>query len=646
MSDKQQPCLSRRDLSRSILGGASLALLAGCDGQQVDAAQYLDENAQELIGTGSVVWADTRADLVATNGGVAGITIAITRGAVAIGDGGGGVFYWNGSSSAVHNGATIIQPASGTGRWLRVYDGAVSVKWFGAVGNGVANDTAAIQAAIDFVKALPTGGSVYVPAGTYSFTNLNMTLISASFGATVTIFGDGPATSTLQQTTSPGGVCIDISGSNWLRFEDIGLFTGANSTVGVLATRVTASQNCNFNTFTNFWIRGSASLASFVGIGAESLYFDRCWFDQGGSCVLYLGATNQIGASSAGNTIVSPASNIDIHVTNSRFTTQIAGVPVIRLTDGVGVDFTGCSTFNSGAGVLLAHVVVEAPTQFSSLWPILFRGHLFEGKGDCVLFKQATPNAVYEHFHLVHSWCSVPGYKWVTTDGPKVVHNDFIFDSNTGPYPISLWELERSRIIHFESGATITIQGNCNGSHIRGPSATTSIANNLCGNVELVNTYVDVGKNYDQYGGTNGQGGRYVRYVPATTAPAAGQISTGMIVTADPTGWNPTGLGATRPYPAFYNGVEWRSMVDQALRNTVAWNPGTVLNGSFSSTTITVTGAALGDIATAGFSQGMPAGCSIGASVSAANTVRVSIINQSGASAAFSSGTLRVSVTK
>jgi len=55
----------------------------------------------------------------------------------------------------------------------RMIDGAfVNVKDFGAVGNGVIDDTASIQAAIDY--AAPIGRTVFFPAATYAITNLTL----------------------------------------------------------------------------------------------------------------------------------------------------------------------------------------------------------------------------------------------------------------------------------------------------------------------------------------------------------------------------------------------------------------------------------------------------------------------------------------
>jgi hypothetical protein len=78
----------------------------------------------------------------------------ILLGRTSPGDGGGGTFYWDEASTEAEDGGTIFAPAAGgTGRWKRVTDGqAVNVRWFGAKGDGIADDTAAIQAALNSIN--------------------------------------------------------------------------------------------------------------------------------------------------------------------------------------------------------------------------------------------------------------------------------------------------------------------------------------------------------------------------------------------------------------------------------------------------------------------------------------------------------------
>ncbi len=68
------------------------------------------------------------------------------------GDGGGGNFYWDATSTDANDAAITILPTghSGAGRWKRLYTGAISVRWFGARLDGSTDDYAAIQAAINF----------------------------------------------------------------------------------------------------------------------------------------------------------------------------------------------------------------------------------------------------------------------------------------------------------------------------------------------------------------------------------------------------------------------------------------------------------------------------------------------------------------
>jgi hypothetical protein len=77
---------------------------------------------------------------------------ALVTGRVTENDGGGGVFFYEAASVVSTNLGTVFKPAASAGRWVRQYSGDVNAVWFGAIGNGVADDTAALQAAITFAS--------------------------------------------------------------------------------------------------------------------------------------------------------------------------------------------------------------------------------------------------------------------------------------------------------------------------------------------------------------------------------------------------------------------------------------------------------------------------------------------------------------
>jgi hypothetical protein len=78
------------------------------------------------------------------------------------GDGGEGYWRFDSGSSATANGGTILAPDAGSGRWLRQYSGAASHFWFGAKGDGVTDDTAAVQAAHDAGVALHNESGIFL----------------------------------------------------------------------------------------------------------------------------------------------------------------------------------------------------------------------------------------------------------------------------------------------------------------------------------------------------------------------------------------------------------------------------------------------------------------------------------------------------
>jgi hypothetical protein len=86
------------------------------------------------------------------------------------------------------------------------------------------------------------------------------------------------------------------------------------------------------------------------------------------------------------------------------------------------------------------------------------------------------------------------------------------------------------------------------------------------------------------------------------------------------------------------------------LQASTTWNPASISNGASESVNVTVTGAALGDNADASFpmlvSGSGQNGMQLSASVYTANTVRVTVSNNSGGSVDLDSGTLVVKVVK
>lgn len=80
-------------------------------------------------------------------------------------DGGGGLFAWVDDDRTATDDGLVVQPDNGgDGRYRRLHDGHIHSAWFGTVGDGVANDTEALQRFLNAVSA----GKIGTWAGTYA----------------------------------------------------------------------------------------------------------------------------------------------------------------------------------------------------------------------------------------------------------------------------------------------------------------------------------------------------------------------------------------------------------------------------------------------------------------------------------------------
>ena len=76
----------------------------------------------------------------------------------------------------------------------------VSVKDFGAVGDGTTDDTVAIQAAIDYLS--PLGGTLYFPRGAYIVSDANADNACLTITAPIQVLGDGAFYTSIQPASS------------------------------------------------------------------------------------------------------------------------------------------------------------------------------------------------------------------------------------------------------------------------------------------------------------------------------------------------------------------------------------------------------------------------------------------------------------
>ena len=154
--------MDRRDfLIRTAVGTTVIALSAS---EQADASQFVSAQG----GLGSVGVVETIQDLRRLPVGLH--NAMLVKPAEIPDQDNGGLFVWRAQSTDADNGGTVISPAGSAsegGRWIKAGWTMPSVKDFGGIGDGVADDTKAFYAAVaNGVKKL------VVPEGTYNIKSL------------------------------------------------------------------------------------------------------------------------------------------------------------------------------------------------------------------------------------------------------------------------------------------------------------------------------------------------------------------------------------------------------------------------------------------------------------------------------------------
>lgn len=191
------------------------------------------------------------------------------------GDGGGGSYWYDSTdTTSADNGGTIIVASDG-GRWKLIIKDYVSVKQFGAKGDGVTDDTTAIQAAIN-----STLGKLYFTGGSYVISSsLNCTGL---FGLVLEGSGIyGQSNAVLLGKASIGNYpVLDLSASNGcvIRGLSVGTFGADVCFIGIMLAR-SGTNSAGLHVLENVSVYGNFSNSCCYSSSSEENTHRNCWYE-------------------------------------------------------------------------------------------------------------------------------------------------------------------------------------------------------------------------------------------------------------------------------------------------------------------------------------------------------------------------------
>jgi len=140
-----------------------------------------------------------------------------------------------------------VTPPAGFAEHAQQFDGPfaswINVKVaFGAKGDGLTDDTKALQSALDFIAVNPS--VLWIPKGTYSITGPLHIQSTQQFS----IIGEDPSNTSIEWNGSVGGTMLTLEGCTWFRLARLS-WDGTNTAAVALHVASTLQNGENYPTF-------------------------------------------------------------------------------------------------------------------------------------------------------------------------------------------------------------------------------------------------------------------------------------------------------------------------------------------------------------------------------------------------------------
>jgi hypothetical protein len=391
---------------------------------------------------------------------------------------------------------------------------SVSVKDFGATGDGTTDDTGAIQAAITAVTA--SNGSVYVPTGTYNITSLTIT-------SSITLYGDGVGS--ILRTTSATGDAIYIDGVG----NDPGCvleYLYINSTVTRTAGYMVNSHSSQGTKIRNCRIDNGYNGVGITGNVVQGVYIQNCVF---------------YGISLAGSAIDVTAQVLTQGIVGSVFSDLwIAGTSsLVHTGNGINVACVGDLTINN-VSTLYCDTGLNVQPATGATVQALFVSNCFFDSGDLQGLNFSPAGGSIQLVKCVNVWAATFGLNGALLSGTgniletEFVNCTFAGNGNNGLFIastiatntsfiggclaqnvnagfIAFANVNNFRIIGATIGATGQFTANNYGVEINPGTSDNYIISNNTFTTNTTANYVDGGTGNNKFTGGNTGGGGAVR---------------------------------------------------------------------------------------------------------------------------------------